>query len=795
MKTEKHFRDSIHGYIHVPLCVVSEIIDTPLFQRLQDVEQTGMRPLFPAAKHNRFSHSLGVYKLGKEAVSGFRRNAEEILAKDGRTLGSYEYGLLHEKLIAKSNSSDSHEKHSGPNRVDRSKLNSDWWEKHELLFSLACLLHDCAHAPYSHTYEFFYEIPKTQIDNEFLDKLGIEKEGRESLLKGDIQLLNKALLEECPSKSFVDDYMIFRAPSDGNGLKQVNTTVHKAKEHEKLSAAMIGREYREAIGRILRELLPDNFLVDSELFGDDIEFMVRCVIGMHYKNVPKGASQELSMRNCLISLLNSDMLDVDGLDYMVRDAYNSGVDNGRVDYQRFFGLLTVAPIEVYEDVSFKDQEITGLWLKGSSLMNKSPLKPQGFSIQGKWSMQINIHAQRPENEDVSKDSDHKNDWFTIEDTSKDKVLKGNVIKCNEHPTKMTVKEDGCATFRIECSSAVEAEGKFTGQITGKRVRDINAASHGASENEPEIEYALVYDKACISTIEHAISSRNFEYKWIYSHPKVVYYSSFLLCALMRMSARYLCCKRNPDKMGFDEEGFGLESCNGCDIEKDNEPDFMIPKILGFNTYISDIPCEDVFGGEGDSFADGQQFLFYRSSDSDMRALFKTIMIDNEMRKTGPIPCISKYFNAFFSRNHQKSLWKTYNEYRSIFDDLGGTINDVLESKLLEEGKTSQKDYKILDGTPKDILEKYGIKNPVVVKASLNLKEIDRYNTLIKTTDQEISRFVDIVSDESSSPKSEFFYIYYDPDGSEKPSSGELKQIFKEMAEAFSESIELTETDL
>ena len=70
----KLFRDSIHGYIEIPEVIVSEIIDTPVFQRLRRIEQTSMRALYPSAHHDRFVHSLGVFHLGKMAYKGDRKS-------------------------------------------------------------------------------------------------------------------------------------------------------------------------------------------------------------------------------------------------------------------------------------------------------------------------------------------------------------------------------------------------------------------------------------------------------------------------------------------------------------------------------------------------------------------------------------------------------------------------------------------------------------------------------------------------------------------------------------------------
>ena len=57
----KSFMDSVHGYISIPKCFVKNLIDTLEFQRLRNIEQTGMRILYHNAKHDRFSHSLGIW--------------------------------------------------------------------------------------------------------------------------------------------------------------------------------------------------------------------------------------------------------------------------------------------------------------------------------------------------------------------------------------------------------------------------------------------------------------------------------------------------------------------------------------------------------------------------------------------------------------------------------------------------------------------------------------------------------------------------------------------------------------
>ena len=81
MAHDKQFKDPIYGYISIDSDLVSNIIDTPAFQRLKDIRQTSYTPLFPAAYHNRFVHSLGVYYLGRIAFRAIAPQLSEELQK------------------------------------------------------------------------------------------------------------------------------------------------------------------------------------------------------------------------------------------------------------------------------------------------------------------------------------------------------------------------------------------------------------------------------------------------------------------------------------------------------------------------------------------------------------------------------------------------------------------------------------------------------------------------------------------------------------------------------------------
>ena len=64
---EKILKDPIYGYIPIEKSIVNDIIDSPAFQRLRHIGQTSYTPLYSAALHNRFVHSIGVYHLGNIA--------------------------------------------------------------------------------------------------------------------------------------------------------------------------------------------------------------------------------------------------------------------------------------------------------------------------------------------------------------------------------------------------------------------------------------------------------------------------------------------------------------------------------------------------------------------------------------------------------------------------------------------------------------------------------------------------------------------------------------------------------
>lgn len=223
--------DSVHGYIHIEKEYIRNIVDTPHFQRLRRVEQTSTRALFPCARHDRFIHSLGVYHLGCKIV----KHLKDLQIKDER--GIFES------------------------------------------YKLACLLHDIAHSPFSHTFEEYF-------DNQWSD------------LRGD---LNKLV----SSGEFTSDW---------------DNTTDPSAPHERLSAIVALGVYGDYI----------------EKCGASKELVARMIIGLKYLD-----NANHSLENAMIELIHGDVIDADGLDYACRDTWAAGYSTTKIDVERLIDSIQI----------------------------------------------------------------------------------------------------------------------------------------------------------------------------------------------------------------------------------------------------------------------------------------------------------------------------------------------------------------------------------------------------------------------------------------------------------------------
>lgn len=255
MISSKCIKDPIYGYIKFEKDTFKKVIDKPMFQRLRRIEQAGYAALFPSSTHNRFVHSLGVFHLARLIIKTLQKTKE----------------------------------FQTQERKNQFKI-----------LSLAALLHDIGHAPFSHSTEDYYLDDKDDYSN--LHR----------------KLANAISSDQIVVKSLVNDFNN-RCKTDGG-----------AKPHEIMSAIVGIKE----------------FLSKYPEFDDDISrsFFARAICGYRYSSkcilrYKHAGKSDHSFSNCLITILNSSVIDVDKLDYLLRDSYLLGFDTVRVDYHRLVGSV------------------------------------------------------------------------------------------------------------------------------------------------------------------------------------------------------------------------------------------------------------------------------------------------------------------------------------------------------------------------------------------------------------------------------------------------------------------------
>jgi len=83
LNKKKIINDPVYGFISIPTELVFDLIEHPYFQRLRYIKQLGMTHLvYPGALHTRFHHALGAMHLMKMAVETLRSKGHEITAEE-----------------------------------------------------------------------------------------------------------------------------------------------------------------------------------------------------------------------------------------------------------------------------------------------------------------------------------------------------------------------------------------------------------------------------------------------------------------------------------------------------------------------------------------------------------------------------------------------------------------------------------------------------------------------------------------------------------------------------------------
>ena len=183
------------------------------------------------------------------------------------------------------------------------------WEAFEVTFELSCLLHDVGHMPFSHTGEEFLWLDKER------DRFKVMKGNR-----GKIPVLYNDLFAVMQSYLAPEEFDCFKADMTKTIIGSIDYDNQKAapKAHEIMSVIVAF----EVFGPYLKEK------------GVIFDLFARSILGLRYEEESYVCT---GIRNALIRMLNSSTIDVDRLDYIMRDMQMCGFESTIIDLDR---LLT-----------------------------------------------------------------------------------------------------------------------------------------------------------------------------------------------------------------------------------------------------------------------------------------------------------------------------------------------------------------------------------------------------------------------------------------------------------------------
>ncbi len=129
----KIFNDPVYGFISIPFDSIFDLIEHPYFQRLRRIKQTGLTHLvYPGALHTRFHHAMGTMHLMGQAIDTLRSKGIDITPHEAEAV------------------------------------------------TIAILLHDIGHGPFSHALEhsLVIGISHEEISELFMQRLNQEFNGK-----------------------------------------------------------------------------------------------------------------------------------------------------------------------------------------------------------------------------------------------------------------------------------------------------------------------------------------------------------------------------------------------------------------------------------------------------------------------------------------------------------------------------------------------------------------------------------------------------------------------------------------
>ncbi|MBP9707383.1 MAG: HD domain-containing protein [Oligoflexales bacterium] len=282
----RRVRGNLHGSIDLS-ALEDLVVAHPIMQRMRRIKQTAfLSYVFPGATHTRFEHSLGVMHLAGVAWEKIWSNQKRLKA----SLEKFSQYELREKQQIKNLN---HGMLAPTLPLIESISHSDYILQ---ALRLAALMHDLGHPAFSHSGERF------------------------------LTTLNNILHENSDLPSYLNNYL---------QLKSKNSSAHKADvkaKHEIYTLIFIEK--------ILSEIYQKNPNIYPKIDPRDVIAMIKPEVGL-----AEGSPLAVHQIDTLCHELISGEIDVDRMDYLLRDSKESGVIYGIFDANRILDSLLV-----YQDV-------------------------------------------------------------------------------------------------------------------------------------------------------------------------------------------------------------------------------------------------------------------------------------------------------------------------------------------------------------------------------------------------------------------------------------------------------------